>query len=380
MGITLQNSGTAMNYFNYNSSLGVSLYSDGPLKVTNTSASGNTGAGIYIDNTTGTAGVTLTNVSGSASSSYAIEVLTNGVVTGTSLTGYGNSSYAAIYIDNCRLSGVCNGTGNVTLTGVTVQGGAPGLWVASNGTITVTNLNATFNGSGYGALLDNHFSATKAPVYVYSSVASYNGADGIHIQTLGSVVLDGVTAIGNSGSGANGVFIANNYAGATGDVSVLSTKGANNFSNNSTDGLYIVTNGNITLNNVTANYNYSNGIEAYTYGAGKFIKASNVTLKWNSYHGFLGTADADCTFTGIKAFNNGLATSSKDGINMNTNGHNFTLTNSYLTGNGQNGLDVTVGGTSHTVKVTASYFFGNDHYTASSTVKDILTDGTLQIS
>ena len=64
---------------------------------------------------------------------------------------------------------------------------------------------------------------------------------------------------------------------------------------------------------------------------------------------------------------------------MTTNGYDFTLSNSYISGNGKNGINATVGGLTHNVKVIKSYYFGNGQY-GRVDAPDILTDGKLTIS
>jgi putative surface-exposed virulence protein len=381
LGVTLQSTSPNRNDF-IGDYIGVSITTPGPVKISNTYSAGNDYQGIYVDNTSGTGTVTLTNVTGYADSSYGIEIESYGAVTGTNLSASGNSSSPAVYINNCQYNGVsCEGSGNVTLTGVTAQAGNVGLEVLSNGTITVTNGDLSYNYYGAGAFLDNSLSSTSAPIYVYTTKANHNGDDGITIYTKGNVVLDGVTAESNSNSGTYGVFIYNAGAGSTGNVTVSSARGANNFNNNNADGIRILTNGNISLSKVTANYNGQYGIFAYTYGTGKSLNITTGTIMWNGYSGIYGVADADSAFSGVKVFNNGLNQSGYDGITLTLGNHNFTLTNSYVTANSRYGLNVSVSGPANIVKLVGSYFFGNDHYVSGPAgVKDINTTGTVQIS
>jgi hypothetical protein len=382
-GVTLQNSGTVMNNLDSNSGYGVVISSSGPVKVTNTSALGSSYSGIYIENYFGPSGITLTNVRSNSTISYGIYLSSVGNIIGTSVESAGNSSYQAILIDNCEASGSsCTGTGSVILTGVKASGSMNGLEVHSNGAITVNNLDVQYNSTGYGALLDNHLSSTKAPVSVYKATASSNYYDGIYIRSLGNVILDGINAVGNgtSGSSGNGVDVENSDAGATGNVTVSSSKGANTFNSNYGEGLLIVSNGAIIISNVTANFNGDTGIAATTYGVGKAFNATNVVTNGNAFSGINGTATANSTFTGVKAINNGIYNSDCDGIYMDVTGYNFTISNSVVTGNGQNGMEIWTGGLSHTVKVVNTFYFGNDHYAGTGTVKDILTDATLLVS
>jgi hypothetical protein len=383
LGVTLQNSGSLMNNCSWNSGYGVVIFSNGPIKVVNTTATANTQSGVYLYDVSSTAALTLTNVTASSTGSYGIFITAYGNILGTNVKGYGNSSNAGIYIDNCQDFGPgCSGTGYVNLNGVTATDSSTGLMVYSNGAITVSNAVLTNNTNGFGAFLDNHGNnVTKPGVSVLKANASGNQASGLLIYTLGNTVLDGITATGNYSPGAYGVYVENSWVGATGNVSVLSTKGANNFSNNNYSGLAITTNGAVTVTNATANYNGSDGIAVSIYGAGKAFNSTNVTVKGNAYHGISGYATADSVFTGIKAIDNGILNSDSDGIYMELDQKNFTISNSFIYGNGQNGLDVTTSDSTKILKVINTFCFGNDHYGYGMTgAKNILTDATLQIS
>ena len=236
-------------------------------------------------------------------------------------------------------------------------------------------MSASSNSSGYGALLDNSTSTVKGKVVVLSADVESSKYDGISITSKGDVILDGIISNGSWGSG-NGVYV-DNTAG-TGTVSVLSTKGANNFNNNTLNGLLIKSNGNITVSTVTANNNSSNGLNLTALAAGSTITLSNVNIKHNSSNGILSVAHGATVFTKVKSYSNGLNTN-LDGISVTTNGYDFTFSNSYATGNGRYGINASVGGTSHKVNVIGSVYLGNSQYNTSD-VKDINTDGKLTIS
>jgi hypothetical protein len=230
---------------------------------------------------------------------------------------------------------------------------------------------------GSGAYLSNQYSTIAAPVFVYSSTAINNKFYGIQIESAGSVVLDGVSANANRGSAStDGIYINNSFG--TGDVSINSTKGVNNFNNNTQDGVYIQTLGNITLSKVTANGNGSNGIYAVTTGTGKYFNSTNVNARGNYNNGINGYASANSTFTNVKVYNNGVTTN-QDGIYMYlTSGNDFTISSSTITGNGRYGAYAVLGG-SNAFKLISTYFFGNDHYNGSLS-QEVATSGLLQIS
>ena len=370
-GVTVQNSGSLMNSFGSSNS-GVYIQTKGAVVLGNINANYDAHKSIVVDNTYGTAGVTLTNINVSASSGDVIDILTKGAVTGSNLSSQGNGSGDAIYIDNCQLSGVCTGSGNVTLTTVTTNGGSNGLYVTSNGSISVSSLTAA-DSDGFGADLLNSSSTVSGSISVVSANVVDNDRDGIHIESKGSVTLNGIASSGNYGAGADGVYVDN--SAGTGSVSVLNTKGANTFNQNNSDGLYIYSQGTISVTSATASNNSHNGLDLTTTGTAKTITLTTVTTSHDGYDGVLTQSQGAQTFTNLQVFENG-DNANYDGINVTTNGYDFILSNSYVSGNGKNGIHATVGGLTHNVRVIKSYYFGNGQY-GGVDAPDIVTDGKL---
>jgi hypothetical protein len=378
-GITVKNTSPAINSF-YNNKYGLEIYSKGIVTITNTEVTSSDYAAVLVDNTFGTGAVIMTNVTGESYSLNGISVASKGAVTGTRLTGRGSSENAGVIIDNCQWNGAaCTGSGNVTLATVTGQYSGAGLYVYSNGNILVSNLTVESNyntlpGSyGYGAYLSNINSATNASISVLKGQANSNEDTGIYILTKGNVTLNGINASNNYISGTSGVYV--NNTGGTGNVTILTTLGANVFNGNGGEGLRIITMGTISATNVTARDNSYDGLYLRTGGADKAITLNKVTVISNGYNGIDAVATAASTFTYIRAINNGFY-SNCDGVKVNTTGHNFTITNSFLSGNGNNGLDATVGGSPQKVRVLNTFYFGNGRY-GSGDSPNISTDGIL---
>jgi hypothetical protein len=159
-----------------------------------------------------------------------------------------------------------------------------GLEVYSTATIQLSSVRAIKNG-GMGAYLENSegISATAsstAPVNVTMSKFNENGDTGVYIRSFGVITLNNVLANNNSGHGA---FLWNTLewdATSFPAVNVLSTKGANQFNRNKYNGLHVDTQGNVTVNYITADYN---GLDSHSSGA--FITTagkSNVTVSCSS--------------------------------------------------------------------------------------------------
>jgi hypothetical protein len=376
------------NSFDY-SVYGIDIYTKGPVVITNTHSEGiNTGVGLYINNAYGSGSVTLTKVSAGAYNSTGISIDTHGAVTGTTVSGDGYNTTYGIYIDNCDWNGAsCDGSGNITLNTVTASNSGVGLYVYTPGAISITNLTALSNYSSslssWGAYLDNTASTTNAPVSVLKAVATYNDASGIYIVSNGLVTLDGITAEYNNGdytAGISGVYVDN--TGGSANVVVSALKGPNTFYNTyNGNGLQVLTNGTITVTKATANYNGRAGLYLNTTGTAKAITLNTITTNHNGFQGIYAHATAASTFSYLKVYDNGI-TSGYDGISVNTGAGtnaNFTLVSSYLSGNGYSGLIAAVG--TGTVYVKGCFYYGNGRYGSGDTANITVNAGaTLMIS
>jgi hypothetical protein len=126
-----------------------------------------------------------------------------------------------------------SGSGNVTVTNSTFnQNTNEGLFVQSNGVITLVNVVANQNG-GYGADVRNGVNGTSQDVFVVNSTFSNNtGRDGLRVESLGNVTLINVTAQNNNNDGVDvstnpanliicgGTFSGNNTGGGFMDYGI----------------------------------------------------------------------------------------------------------------------------------------------------------------
>ncbi len=454
---------TGTNTFNSNNQNGLYIWTYGAITTNNVTAIGNSTSSIYsgvylqMNAASIPSPVTMkgTNViTGSKGSNLVISALgavtINNLTASNSVTGYGANIYN-------YLTGV---TGNITFTGTNVFNGnfADGLWIDTKGAVSLSNVTASSNGSNgvyvdnmwstaavttkgvtvlgyltannnagtglyvssYGAVVTNKVTANNNATGVWldqatpSSVTpknvtmngvnimTGNGAEGLHIESLGTVTLNAITATGNAG---NGMYVDTNYSNATGAVTLL---GTNVFTGNAGTGLTISANGVVTLNNITANGNgngayvangssaspkaviikgfntFSNNTGAYglyiqSYGA---ITLSNISAGNNAQYGAHilnnnATTAANITLTGVNKFNNnvndyGLLVESKGKI---------TISNLTANGNGSYGatLDNLGGSSTATVTLTGvNSFNGNSDNTKAGLV--IFTNGAVTLS
>jgi hypothetical protein len=256
------------------------------------------------------------------------------------VTGNGNGSvisntygnYKSVYISNCDFSGSTSGSG---------------LSVFSRGAIVINGATSSKN-NGNGMLLDNSTGNSGQNVKLNNIVANNNtDGSGIEIDSLGMVILQGITANSNS---TNGVKIDNcKYDAGTGTCA--STSGVringngNEFNNNAEDGLIINTAGNIVLTNISASKNnhglYISNPYASSSTSVKLSNSSSYTNTFdnNSVNGIYIVTSGTITLAGVEANENtgsGLYLQNTSG----TNPRDITVMNTTINNNGGNGLEV----------------------------------------
>jgi hypothetical protein len=231
-----------------------------------------------------------------------------------------------------------------TLQGFTISGATSnGTYVSAdsnNGTLTIQDVNvtnSTSNNNGYGIYVHNH---------------------------KGDIHLSGVNSSNNKGFGA---YLDNTLG--TGSITV---DGNSQFSNNGMIGLEAISNGEITLNNVTADKNTGEGawldglgtgsitVEGYSkfngntedgldaFSTGEEITLNNMTADGNDYDGaYLDNCmydGDDCTILGESSL----------GPDVNVSNSTFgEIIGDAENGNGSNGLEVYSAGNVTLTKVTA---------------------------
>jgi hypothetical protein len=144
-----------------------------------------------------------------------------------------------------------------------------GLYIQADGAVTLKTVVAVNNGgdpalNDYGVYIENWISSNNLnqPVTISGSNQFVgNKGTGLAIHSSGAVTLNNITAYGNidpddNGSGAGndgyGLLIVNNHDASASNVKMT---GTNLFNGNQVNGLNILTNGTITLNSVTAEFN-----------------------------------------------------------------------------------------------------------------------------
>ena len=378
----------------------------------------NAGAYIHSDNS----GITITNGYFNANigddnlNGNGATIIAHGAVALKNIQASNNSGYGVSVIN--QYTGVTGGV-SLTRTGSFVNwisnNGDQGLDVATNGTITIANLNAEENGDEVGesnATLDNTGDAIASTVNVSNSL--FNGAGdsgagdhGLHILAKGAVILTNVEASNNN---LHGIFIENEQiAGQSvtltnldafnnGDVGIyvysggniiardlttcgnssfgtnvyttgnVTLSGVNYFNSNQDFGLYVETNGNINLANLTSDRNGSQGIYASVNTASGTLTINNANANYNGVNGMYLNASNNILVNKAYALNNG-AGGEGDGALIIQNSLTATVTvqNSAFHGNTNNGLENDKNGSSDPV-ITNTTYYGNDSNGTGSTL------------
>jgi hypothetical protein len=316
-------------YSGNNSGTNIVVVSSGNVSISNMDLNDSRQDGLYISNViplTATPGVTISNVGLFNNDRDGANILSDGAVVFKGVNAGQNNRYG-IYIVNA------GGTAPVTMTGLNIDNsGDKGLTVVSSGAVSFTDV----------------FSRNS------------NG-EGISILTDGAVTFKNVTAENNNGFGA--------YVNTAGSFTTIQpTTGWNYFSNNVSDGLYVVASDKITLAKVRSERNgrrngdgsiseYANGIflTNASNGTGLVpVVLTNVVAMDNTVRGIEVFTTSAITVTNIEARNNaitGLALNQGSGPAV---APAVTLTQVFATGNGFDGVYVEVRGNIIVTKIDAS--------------------------
>ena len=346
-----------LNYgkFNGNSEDGIEMLSFGVIsaKLGSYNVSGNTGHGVNLDNS-GAAlpkNISLTGGVFENNALSAVYILSKGNVTVSSTKANNNQSHG-FEIDNT----IGTGAGNVTLTGLTATNntGLYGVYVVSDGNISVKSMNANKNGSsagstvGNGAYFNNSTAETAKSVSISSSHFDENFGYGVRVDSKGAITFTSSYADKNTRAAvdaalAYGAWLNNAFSTAIAPPAVTVT--SSYFRNNLGKGLEVDSKGAVTVKSSLAEANKKGGYDINNKQAG--LGKGNVTL------------------SGLKAFDNYVF-----GLLVESAG-NISASSLNITGNGDDTIPAygasfdnrTSGeGGSRTVSISSSHFDENYGY------------------
>lgn len=300
-----------------------------------------------LDNSAYSGGVTISGT-GNQFNGYAnlvnLLIATKGKVSLANLEAI-NGDRRGIEIDNKA------GKQDVIITNATISGnGRDGLTILSLGHITLTGVTASSNGSSnvyYNALLDNNDdSLVIKNVTLNKCNFDYGNGNGLYVVTNGNILINKINASNHYAPNAFGVYLDNTTG--TGSVSILSTYGANTISSNNSDNLFIVSNGAVTINGLTASGSsllsgvtiINNTAPAGSYPA---VTVSNSTFDSNSGFGLSVVTKGAITLTSVTGRYNGNSNAGLDNRWDDTHTKAITVTRSTFNGgagSGGSGLNI----------------------------------------
>ncbi len=310
--------------FEGNGDEGLQIISRGTVKLNNVTASNNSDVGVYVDNRiVSTITVrqpitligtnTFNNNSGGGLMLYSFGAiaLSNVTANGNLPTG-GTGIGLGVYIDNDEIwnPGVLTNVSyaaNVTLSGFGYFEGNTddGLQIFSRGAVTLSNLTANSNGDNgvyvntVGDLLPQNVTLNGVNNFYGNGFTSTTG-NGLFIQSDGKITINNLSAIGNR---AYGAWLDNFNDKKPNKFLGVTLTGFNSFQKNQgTNGLFIYTDGSVLLYHVTADDNSGNGINV--------VATKNITISCGSAFSNFGTgfflnAGAILTLKGVHAYGNG---------------------------------------------------------------------------
>lgn len=262
------------------------------------------GFGLWVS-TESFSNITLENVAATGNANDGLYIGTTGTVTLKNVTSYSNAK-SGLRITGDMFDLMVPAARSVAITNSTFFGNpSDNLIIASLGPITLTNVNAYDSTNGNGAYLDNSSSLLPAPVTVTNGVFSNNGGAGLEVYSKGNITLNTITASINN---SYGVYLDNNFAGATGGITMLAAYGVNTIQSNGHivgDGLRINTTRNITINKLSVSGSSEDGINVETAGLTTNLLLTDVSIWENNGWGIEAEVGGTITWNRGGAWDNG---------------------------------------------------------------------------
>jgi hypothetical protein len=295
---------TILGYLNASSNTagnGLKIKSKGPISAANLTLLYNAANGLYADNSLGSAPQPVT-ISGVNTFSF------NGGGVGLWIVSHGAVTLSNVTADNEGTGAQIINTGGtqakpVTMTGVNTFNGSfmNGLSISSAGAVTLSNVTASENQGGFGVSIP-----TSAAIYLLGHVNVSGNKNGMVLNSTGAVTVNYLTAVGNTEHGA---IIANITANPAlqPNVTLLGPVLVSENGQYFGVGLGITSYGAVTMSNVTADHNASQGI--WIINQGGSLPKPVIISGFNSFNGSLGigltiSSNGAITLSNVTAENN----------------------------------------------------------------------------
>ena len=308
------------------------VQTQGNIELNNVESKNNSGgSGAELDNTSGTGSIEVNSSSFHDNLTIGIQALSNNGISLSDVDSYDNGGSGAV-LDNCQAALSCTATfaGTVSVwTSSFNNNDGNGLDVSSNGAILTVDIQANDNGLS-GAMLDNSLaddpqSATVG--YLYGSEFNDNYDNGLTVLSKGDITVYQATANGNGHTAdwaGAGAYLDNTFGDANTFVYNYNiyTDQYGEFNGNYADGLDVRSNGNVELWYIRAE---GNGTASPAWGMGTFIDNCN----WDGFN-CDGTGWVEVNHSDLNSnYSAGLWVTSGGGIDLtdvtaNDNGHDTT--------------------------------------------------------
>jgi hypothetical protein len=274
------------------------------------------------------------------------------------------------------------GTAPITLTEVTTNGNTQyGLDLYTKSAVTVSNLQSNDN-IEYGVFIDQSDATDSLkPIILNKITASNNGMDGIHVDSMGSIMTNGIRAYSNEHSG---MVLDNAYTNSAGTITILNSLGRNMIyvngqsctsggctPNTDAAGVKLLSNGAVTVVQLESGYNYGQGLWVDNSGSAAQIKPAvtlnSILTRGNFYNGSGVEVDNRENWghgmvvksSGVITINNSWSVSNQgDGLRITSNANVF-INNSTFIGNNNAGIWTADSTGTPTLKLTGTTWFGN---------------------
>lgn len=377
------------NFFEANGD-GSFIISRGAVTVNNLTANYNGLTGLSINNTSDNAvgGVTIKGYATALANNalFGIFIDSNGAVTLANVTSSYTSSGSSygLFISNTANTAT---PANVTITGTNIfnNNAAKGLFIATYGVVTLNNLTANSNGSGGVQVINNTGTLAKSVTLNGNNTFSFNSGTGLNINSLGAIKINNIVASYNGGASSSGAELINNGAIENQPITIT---GFGVFNNNGYFGLNAVSNGNVTLTNIDANYNVDTGTNIGTENNATPTSFANVTITgFNTFNNNIGGnglriyADGNIAVSNITANNNALIgayLNNDDYANSGASGiRTVTVSGVNMFNENDFGLSIYSNGTVSLTRITANL---NSDGTGDGVGLYVLTDGAINLT
>ncbi|MBK9924171.1 MAG: hypothetical protein IPP66_02670 [Anaerolineales bacterium] len=391
--------------FDNNAGNGLTVASGGTIDLDTVSASSNTLTGAFLDSC-GYGDVTagLCAGAGAVTVNSGASIFNSNGFNGLVIDAGGGIDVANIQANTNGLNGAVltsadeDGTGNVTVDQSEFNGkfNGTGLDILTDGTITLTNVDAFSNNTGaildttydFGAInvSDSNFGTdattgndwtglhaeSSDTITLLNVVSSYNGSNGAYLEVEGDITITNSSFDSNVNSNfpedpglyanSNGGDITltdvnadNNMYGAgavlsTGGNGAITVTGGHFNGNGSFGVLAQNEDGDITLNNVTASLNKIKGAYLNSYGLGNIFVNNSVFVENGSFGIYAGTFEGNINLDQVTVTGNDVT---GIGAALITETGNIFVSDSTFNLNTAVGLWVATGGQVDLVNVTA---------------------------